>query len=90
MQCLITFYSDFFLLRQKSTDEHPQRTRSVTKGWNLVSDVGGEAEFQLGAKSVKGTRRGNALLKEAVIGFRKFCTNYLSHWIEKNSANKKS
>jgi hypothetical protein len=42
----------------KKYDEHPQRTRSVTKGWNLVSDVGGEAEFQLGAKSVKGIRRG--------------------------------
>ncbi|MGA7541639.1 MAG: hypothetical protein WBW34_01120 [Nitrososphaeraceae archaeon] len=42
-------------------DKHPQRTRSVTKGWNLVSDVGGEAEFQLGSKSVKDIRRGNAL-----------------------------
>ncbi|MGA8106019.1 MAG: hypothetical protein WB815_05130 [Nitrososphaeraceae archaeon] len=45
----------------KRYDKHPQRTRSVTKGWNLVSDVGGEAEFQLGSKSVKDIRRGNAL-----------------------------
>jgi len=45
----------------KKYDKHPQWTRSVTKGWNLVSDVGGEAEFQLGAKSVKDIRRGNAL-----------------------------
>ena len=42
----------------KKYDKHPQRTRSVSKGWNLVSDVGEEAEFQLGAKSVKGIRRG--------------------------------
>jgi hypothetical protein len=69
------FLLGFFLVMAKKYDEHPQRTRSVTKGWNLASDVGGEAEFQLGAKSVKGIRRGNALLKEAVIGFRKFCTN---------------
>jgi hypothetical protein len=41
--------------------KHQQRTRSVTKGWNLVSDVGGEAEFQHGAKSVKDIRRGIAL-----------------------------
>jgi len=52
---------DYFLLWQKGTIKHPQRTRSVTKGWNLVSDVGGEAEFQLGAKSVKDIRRGDAL-----------------------------
>ncbi|MFZ0648938.1 MAG: hypothetical protein WAM27_12035 [Nitrososphaeraceae archaeon] len=51
----------FFLVMAKRYDKHPQRTRSVSKGWNLVSDVGGEAEFQLGAKSVKDIRRGNAL-----------------------------
>lgn len=45
----------------KKYDEQPQRTRSVTKGWNLVSDVGGEAEFQLGAKLVKDIRTGIAL-----------------------------
>jgi hypothetical protein len=69
------FLLGFFLVIAKKYDEHRQRTRSVTKGWNLFSEVSGEAEFQLGAKSVKGIRRGNALLKEAVIGFQKFCTN---------------
>jgi hypothetical protein len=69
------FLLGFFLVMAKKYDKHPQRTRSVSKGWNLVSDVGEEAEFQLGAKSVKDISRGNALLKEAVIGFRKFCTN---------------
>jgi hypothetical protein len=55
------FLLGFFLVMAKKYDEHPQRTRSVTKGWNLVSDVGGEAEFQLGAKSVKDIRTGIAL-----------------------------
>jgi hypothetical protein len=64
-----------FFVMAKRYVKHQQRTRSVTKGWNLVSDVGGEAEFQLCAKLVKGIRRGNGLLKEAVIGFRKSCTN---------------
>jgi hypothetical protein len=50
-----------FFVMAKRYDKHPQRTRSVTKGRNLVSDVGGEAEFQLGAKSVKDIRRGDAL-----------------------------
>jgi hypothetical protein len=45
----------------KRYDKHTQRTRSVGKDWNLVFDVGGEAEFQLGAKSVKDIRRGDAL-----------------------------
>jgi hypothetical protein len=52
------FLLGFFLVMAKKYDKHPQRTRSVTKGWNLVSDVGGEAEFQLCAKLVKGIRRG--------------------------------
>jgi hypothetical protein len=68
------FLLGLFFVMAKKYEEHPQRTRSVGKDWNLVFDVGGEAEFQLGAKSVKDIRRGNAL-KEAVIGFRKFCTN---------------
>jgi hypothetical protein len=55
----------------KKYDEQPQRTRSVTKGWNLVSDVGGEAEFQLGAKSVKGIRRGKCVIKRGSNWFSK-------------------
>jgi hypothetical protein len=69
------FLLGLFLVMAKRYYKHQQRTRSVSNGWNLVSDVGGEAEFQLIAKSVKGIRRGNVLLKEAVIGLRKFCTN---------------
>jgi hypothetical protein len=57
------FLLGFFLVMAKKYDKHPQRTRSVTKGSNLVFDVGGEAEFQLGAKSVKGIRRGECVIK---------------------------
>jgi hypothetical protein len=55
-----------FFVMAKRYDQHPQRTISVTKGWNLGSDVGvgREAEFQLGTKSVKDIRRGERVMKK--------------------------